>query len=176
MKTLTLFLIAAALTTSSCTTTSPPRNPVVDQRAALESAIREVRAASASRAAALEKGDIEGALAAYLEDAVWLPSHSEEFVGKELARAKLKVFLDAAAIREEYQPEEHTLLAPDVLLERGNFAVEMTPVKGGQTVQDSGTYLNIWRKESSESNWKIAYQMWTSHRSFGDAVEQGAAK
>lgn len=166
------WLLAAALASLACTGSSRPAPPAPNDRTALEAAIREVRLASASRAAAIEKGDIEGALSTYQEDAVWLPSESEEFVGKELARAKLKSFFTDMTVQEEYQPEEHALLGPQALLERGNYAVELTPRDGGAPVPDAGTYLNVWRK-GSDNQWRIAYQMWTSHGPIGRAVAGG---
>jgi uncharacterized protein (TIGR02246 family) len=169
MNTRILCIVATVLVAASCTSKAPQP----DKRSLEQTAIREVRALTALRAAALEQGDIEGTLAAYTEDAVWLPAHSEEFVGKDLARAKLKRILETVSIREEQQEDEHALLAPDVLLDRGNYAVEMAPRKGGSAMLDGGTYLTIWRK-STDGKWRIAYQMWTSHRSLDENSFSGA--
>jgi uncharacterized protein (TIGR02246 family) len=160
MKLIPPLLLLAAAVCSSCTSPPPAVPP---QNSALEAAIREVRAATAARAAALEQGDLEAWLDHYVDDAVWLPSHSEEVVGKPLGRARLQLFAANYQIHEEQQAEEHSLLAPDVLLERGNYAVETTPRAGGPSQFDGGTYLTLWRK-SSPGRWRIAYQMWTSRR------------
>ncbi len=173
-------LVALAAFSASCA--RPPAQPAAvtrDAPNALNEAIQAVRAATAARSEAVEKGDIEAWLDTYTNDAVWMPSQSEEFVGKELARARLKVLLDAVEVREAQQEDEHTLLAPDVLLDRGNYAVEMIPRKGGDSSFDAGTYLTIWRKGKEDNRWRISYQMWTSHRSFQDVAGeagQGGAK
>ena len=63
--------------------------------AAAESASSQVAQAMSARAAALERGDAEAVLAAYTDDAVWIPAHSDAIVGKELARHRLKASLDS---------------------------------------------------------------------------------
>jgi ketosteroid isomerase-like protein len=174
MKATPWIVLAGCLLNCSCTDSGTSTVPAFSEKAALEAAIRETTLVAQGRSTALHNGDIEAALSAYVDDAVWMPSLSEEFVGKELARAKLKVFLADSKIEEEQQAEEHSLLAPDVLLERGNFATEIAPRMGGEPASDGGTYLTIWRK-ASDGKWRIAYQMWTSHRSFS-AGANGASK
>jgi uncharacterized protein (TIGR02246 family) len=173
LKTSTLVLIAV-LWLGSCSPSQTSRPP---DAATARDAIRAVRAATAARAAALARRDIEGWLAAYSDDAVWLPSHASEVVGKDLARARMKVLLEKVNVAEQQEAEEHVLLAPDVLLERGNYAVEITPVAGGDPVPDGGTFLTIWRKGAA-GEWKISYQMWTSRGPVEDIVAQqhGGAK
>ncbi len=144
-----------------------PPGPAADSASkknekAAESAYSQVARAMSARAAALERGDAEAVLSAYTDDAVWIPAHSSAIVGKELARHRLKASLDSVTMREVTRTDEHVLLAPDSLLDRGVYSVLLTDKTTGSQMQEVGNYLSVWRLTSGQ--WKIAWQVWTSER------------
>ena len=177
MKLLSTAFAALGIAAFSVSCSVPSKAPVAtpaatDNHTATEAAVKAVSAASAARAAALEMGDIEGVLAHFTDDAVWLPPQGEEVVGKELARERLKAFAEVVQVRESRLGEEHVLLAPGVLLERGSYAAETALRSDVQRHSSAGKYMTIWRKDAGNT-WRIAYQMWTSHLPLGPETAAG---
>ncbi len=118
---------------------------------------------SKAQTVALAAGDIEGYLAAYQDDAVWMPATSEEIIGKPAARQRLQWALADATIEVELKPEELVVMSPDWVLLRGTYVVLTTPKNGDEASDAVGSYLNIWRRQE-DGSWKIAYDIWTEER------------
>jgi len=119
--------------------------------------------AAKARMEALAAGDIEGYLAAYQDDAVWMPATSEEIIGKPAARQRLQWTLADATIEASLEPAELVVMSPDWVLLRGTYVVLTTPKSGGEPVEGVGSYLSIWRRQE-DASWKIAYDVWTEER------------
>ena len=173
-RVIVIFLCAAPLFLAACGT--PPPGPVsssnptdAEQRFMVA---KEVRDADNARIAAIERGDFEGYLAAYLEDAVWIPPHSQEVIGLEMARLRAREVMDQVAIEQTIDTQEQTIMSPDWVLDRGRYTMKITPKAGGEPRYDSGPFLTVWRRDA-DGKWKIAFDMWGSR---SPIVETGQAK
>lgn len=122
---------------------------------------KEVRDADAARKSAIENGDIEAYLAFFLEDAVWIPPHSPEVIGREMARLRAGELLKQISIQQTIETQEQTVMAPDWVVDRGRYTMKIMPKSGGEARYESGPFLNIWRRDA-DGKWKIAFDMWGS--------------
>jgi uncharacterized protein (TIGR02246 family) len=163
MKTPLITVLAAAALLVSCAPPPAPPQPQPAGAAETNAMIKEITASTQARDAALAKGDVDGYLSAYADDAVWVPPQADVIVGKELAKAKIGSLMEQFTIEEAQKPEEQVLLGPDAALDRGTYTISGTPKKGGEEVQDVGKYMNVWRK-GKDGKWLIAYQMWSNLR------------
>lgn len=132
---------------------------------------REVKAARKALDAAMAAEDIDGYLAHFLEDAVWMPPNSEEFIGHSLARRKLESLFQFADVEGTTQIEEQVVMGPDWVADRGEYHILLYPKDGeGEPVGDVGSYLALWKKDA-DGKWKIAADIWNSDRGTTLAAE-----
>ncbi len=103
-------------------------------------------------------GELDGVVAAYAEDAVYLPPHHEAVHGRDAIREYLKA------------PLSHRVcgLAFDVtyIKQQGSIAWDVgayrmtIPQSDHTEKEDHGKYLTIWRRVGK--NWLIAADAWSS--------------
>jgi len=119
--------------------------------------------AARARLKALAAGDIEGYLAAYQDDAIWMPASAEEIVGKPAARQRLQGTLADAKVEATLKPDELVVMSPEWVLLRGTYVVLTTPKDAGEPKEAVGSYLTIWHRQE-DGSWKIAYDIWNEER------------
>ena len=112
---------------------------------------------------AVANGDVDGYLAAYADDAVWMPPATEEIMGKAAAKQIMQGVLDEITVEEQITMEEQVVLSPDWVLDRGTYALTRTPKAGGEAEEAVGTFLTLWNRQE-DGSWKIAYDIWNSDR------------
>lgn len=151
--------IALALTSCAPADTAKKAAPAM----ATDDDVRAMRAAAKTRGEALQAGDVEKYLSVYAEDAVVMPPHSAEVIGKANARSRLGEALKEVSIEPAVDSREYEILGPDWIAERGRFSWMVTPKQGGESFQDSGNFMVLWHKDQSGA-WKISWEMWTSSR------------
>lgn len=140
-------------------------SPGTQQQAAFKTAVdtAAIRSAGQERMTAIAAGNIDGYLAAYEDEAVWMPPQAEEIVGKAAARQRLQGVLDQVSIETEGMVDEEVVMSPEWVLIRGTYTMTRTP-KGGAEAEDAvGTYLTMWHRQG-DGSFKIAYDMWNSDR------------
>ena len=134
---------------------------------------REVKAASEAANAALIAEDVEGYLAHYMDDAVWMPPNAEEFIGKGPARQRLAAVFQAVDIEGESTIEEQTVMGPKWVAVRGQYVLSVTAKEGdSEPLMDVGSYLTLWTQDT-DRKWKIACDTWNSDR--GPTLAERAA-
>ena len=150
-------------TTLLLTACNPPSGDGVSVKPAGDAVMitKEVRDADAVRNAALEAGDIDAYLASYMEDAVWIPPHSQEVIGHKMARIRAGEVLDQISIQQAIDTREQVVMAPDWVLDRGRYNIKITPAGGGEIRYDSGPFMTVWHKDT-DGKWKVAFDMWGS--------------
>jgi len=103
-------------------------------------------------------GELDGVVAAYAEDAVYLPPHHEAVHGREAIREYLKAPLghgvSGLAFKVTYIKQEGPI-AWDVGTYRMNI-----PQNDGMKKEDRGKYLTVWRRVGK--NWLITADAWSS--------------
>ena len=108
-----------------------------------------------------ERKDLEGVLALYTDDAVFMDATGARIAGKPALR---KFF---AAVLRQYtaHPTMHSVAAysvGDLADEWGDYSEVVVPVaKPDAAIKTQGTYLVILHKVGS--HWLIANQMWTGN-------------
>ncbi len=163
--------IPLPLISASCTVlllACSPTAPREEAQPATQIGLTEVKAATEARAKALEAGDVEGFLAVYNDDAVWLPPHSEMIVGKESARSRVAELMGRADISYSVDSQEMGPLGPGWVLDWGSFVSTITNKDSGQAVEDAGSYLTLWQ-QGADGSWRIAYDIWNSDRPLPEA-------
>ena len=93
----------------------------------LARAVKEVRE---QLDGAMRAEDVDAYLSFYMEDAVWLPPHAEEYVGKAAARQKLESFFRSVDVEGDSTVEEQLVMGPNWIGERGQFSVLLSPKQG----------------------------------------------
>ncbi len=53
-------------------------------------------------------------------------------------------------------------VAGDWAMERGRYAIKLTPSGGGPAMDDIGKYITLYEREVG-SSWKITRDIWNSH-------------
>jgi ketosteroid isomerase-like protein len=63
-------------------------------------------------------------------------------------------------------------MSPDWIADRGHFSIMVTAKKGGDSRQEVGNYLTLWRKDT-DGKWRIYFDIWNTNRPI---VDVNAAK
>ena len=103
-------------------------------------------------------GQLDGVVATYAEDAVYLPPHHEAVHGRDAIREYLKAPLGHGVSELAFDVayiKQHGPIAWDVGTYRMNI-----PQNDGTTKEDHGKYLTVWRRVGK--NWLIAADAWSS--------------
>ncbi len=161
------FLVGATVAAIAASA-APPKE------AEMNKAITAVKAANKERAAALAAGDLDKFLKAYEDDAVWMPPHAPEIIGKEVAAALMKPILDQVSLETFTKDSEHLPAGPDWIAERGHYVTTITPKKpGAKPREEGGNFLLLWHK-GADGAWRISWEMWTDAEDTG--IEAPARK
>lgn len=123
----------------------------------------EVREAADARLKAIAAGDTEAYLSAYTDDAVWMPPGAVEIVGKEAARQRVSQAFEAASLDPVVESREQTVMSPEWIADRGQYSIMVTPKEGGESKQEVGSYLTVWRRDA-DGKWKIFFDIWNTNR------------
>jgi len=103
-------------------------------------------------------GELEGVVAVYAEDAVYLPPHHEAVHGQDAIREYLRTPLNHGvsdlAFAVTYIKQQGTI-AWDV----GTYRMTI-PQNDGTKREDHGKYLTVWRRAGK--NWLIVADAWSS--------------
>ena len=103
-------------------------------------------------------GELDGVVAAYAEDAVYLPPHHEAVHGRDAIREYLKAPLGHGVSDLAFEVtyiKQHGPIAWDV----GRYRMTI-PQNDGTKKQDRGKYLSVWRRVGNE--WLLAADAWSS--------------
>jgi len=111
---------------------------------------------------AVNAGDIDGWSATLADDATVMPPNEPAVTGKEaLGPWMVRTFFDPfnVQLRGSFDEAE---LAGDWVFARGSYELSLTPKNGGQVIEDSGKFVNIFKRQPDDS-FKYAMVMWNSN-------------
>ena len=111
---------------------------------------------------AVNAGDIDGWSATLADDATVMPPNEPAVTGKEaLLPWMVETFFDPfnVQLRGSFDKAES---AGDWVIARGSYDLSLTPKNGGQVIEDSGKFVNIFRRQPDDS-FKYAIVMWNSN-------------
>ena len=103
-------------------------------------------------------GELEGVIATYAEDAVYLPPHHEAVYGRDAIRKYLKAPLGRGVTNLAFKVtyiKQHGQIAWDV----GTYRMSV-PQTDGTKKEDCGKYLTVWRHAGAR--WLIVADAWWS--------------
>ena len=102
--------------------------------------------------------DLEGVVAVYAEDAVYLPPHQVAVHGRDAIREYLKTPLSHGVSDLAFEVtyiKQQGLIAWDL----GTYRMTI-PQNDGTKKEDHGKYLTVWRRVGK--SWRIAADAWSS--------------
>ena len=103
-------------------------------------------------------GELDGVVAAYAEDAVYLPSHHEAVHGREAIREYLKGPLSHRVCGLAFDVTYIKQQGP-IAWDVGTYRMTI-PQNDGTKKEDHGKYLTVWRRVGK--GWLIAADAWSS--------------
>lgn len=149
-------LLAGALTVSGCAQPAPPpapAEPVADAPA-------DVAAINAARDAfmkAYAAGDAAAIGALYTDDAVSESNNQPSLQGRAAIVASLTSMFEQVAVSTKLSPVETRTLG-SVGLDRGTYAVTVTPKAGAPPTTSEGRYMVIYVK-GADGTWRVSRDM-----------------
>ena len=103
-------------------------------------------------------GELDEVVAAYAEDAVYLPPHHEAVHGRDAIREYLKAPLGKGVSDLAFEVTYIKQQGP-IAWDVGRYRMTI-PQADGTKKQDHGKYLSVWRRV--RKNWLIAADAWSS--------------
>ena len=114
-------------------------------------------------------GDASASVALFTDDGVLMPPNEPAVIGKEAMLSYNQAFWGQFTEELTLSPEE-VEVAGDWAFARGTAAVTYTPKAGGQPTEDTGKWLQIWRR-GADGSWKLAHDIWNSDQPLPGAGE-----
>ena len=149
------FLIAA-----SCAPPAEEPEPEAEEAVTTEADVEAINAVREQEIAAFTAGDIDGLLALFTDDGVVMPPNAPVAVGKEAVRSWLQDLYEQNSVQGTYTSSEVAVVG-DWAFERLAFTLTLTPVAGGEPIQDVGKAVHIYQRQP-DGSWKIAWDIWNS--------------
>jgi ketosteroid isomerase-like protein len=132
----------------------PP--PPVDTAAAVQ-AVKDADAAQLKSAQAL---DVAGTISYYADDAMVMPPNQPP-ASQQSAIQKAWAAMLVPGTKVTWTPNKVVSAASgDIVYDQGTYSAT-TPGPDGKTVDDSGKYLAVWKKQS-DGSWKLEEDTWNS--------------
>jgi uncharacterized protein (TIGR02246 family) len=103
-------------------------------------------------------GELDGVVAAYAEDAVYLPPHHEAVHGRDTIREYLKAPLGHGVSDLAFVVTYIKQQGP-IAWDVGTYRMTI-PQTDGTKKEDHGKYLSVWRRVGK--NWLLAADAWSS--------------
>jgi uncharacterized protein (TIGR02246 family) len=103
--------------------------------------------------------ELDQVVAAYAEDAVYMPPHHAAVHGREAIREYLKGPL-AHGVTDLTYDVTYIRQSGDLAYDVGRYTMTI-PQKDGGARKDEGKYLVVWKKQPNEE-WRIAADCWSS--------------
>lgn len=146
-KLVVTLLVTSVLFVIGCT---QPQNQEADKAAITKLHTDEM--------AAFSSGDVSAFDNIFANDIVAMPPNDPELNGLAAMRTWAENMYSAYKIQGEYTSSDLTL-AGDWAFERLTFNLGMTPVAGGESVQETGKCIHIYKRQA-DGSWKIAQDIW----------------
>jgi uncharacterized protein (TIGR02246 family) len=147
-------ILGAALLAVACSGTTQQSMQSADP-----APIREVRE---KYQAAYNAADAVAVVALYTDDAVSLADHHLALEGKPAIQNYLEGIYARYGVVMTFVPIKAEVTG-DLGYEHGTYTIKVTPKAGGETVNDDGKYVMIF-KRGADGAWKIRHDMDNSNR------------
>ena len=111
---------------------------------------------------AINAGDLDAWSATLADDATVMPPNEPAVTGIESLRPWMVETFFApfnVQLRGSFDKAES---AGDWVIARGSYELSLTPKNGGQVIEDTGKFVNIFKRQPDDS-FKYAMVMWNSN-------------
>ena len=161
-------LVALALIVAACAPPAEEPEPAAEAPTQAED-IAAIRSGVDEGIAAFHAGDAAALAACYTEDAVVMPPNQPAVIGKEAMQSDFQTRFDQFTGKLTAHTAE-VEVAGDWGFIRMNYTETLTPKAGGEPTEDSGKWLQIWRR-GADGSWKVAREIWNSDKPLPGAGE-----
>ncbi len=135
---------------------------VVEETATTEADIGNINKASEEFVAAARANDTEELVSLYAADAVLMSPNEPVSKGSEGIQTWMQSFFDQFTMVDFNISAQDVVVTGDWAFRRGNFAMTVSPIVGGEQMQDLGKFVDIWQRQS-DGSWKIYWNIiWNS--------------
>ena len=118
---------------------------------------------------ALKTGDTAAAESLLTADVVFMPAGEPTLSGRRHVRAWLDQYFKNFRFEELREEDRNVTVADKWAFEWGAHSIKISPVDGGDPIEDEGRFLNIWQQQP-DRKWKLWRMMWNSTRPIGAAL------
>ena len=118
---------------------------------------------------AVHAGDASALAACYMDDAIVMPPNEASLTGKEGLRSWIEPHFSQFTEKISAQVAEVEVVGDWAFL-RATYTVTLTPKAGGEPSEDSGKWLQIYKRQP-DGSWQIAREIWNSDKPLPGAGE-----
>jgi ketosteroid isomerase-like protein len=113
--------------------------------------------------AAFSAAEVNTLLNLVTNDVVVMPPNEPTLAGKDALRSWAENLYKQFTVKGKYTASNpsNIVLAGDWAFERLAFTLTMTPVAGGEPIQEIGKGIHIYRRQA-DGSWKIAQDIWNT--------------
>ena len=135
---------------------------VVEETPSTEAEVEAIRSTNDEYVLAVMANDLDGWLAFWTDDAVWMYDGMPALTGKDANRPGFEEESGAFNFEAFNINSEETVVSGDWAYDRGTFTATSVPVDGGESVQVDAKYLVIMRRQA-DGSWKYARFIFNSN-------------
>ena len=128
-----------------------PEEPAVN----VEADIAAIKAMFVNNSSVIASRDLDGWIAQFTEDAVFMPDNSVILMGKEAGREFAHPWFEQLNLEFDISVDEIEVLG-NWAFARWSFTSEATPKAGGETVQRDGKEIWILKRQP-DGSWKCSH-------------------
>ena len=143
--------------------------PAVEKTATTEADVGKINTASEEFVAAAKANDTERLVSLYATDAVLMPPDEPVSKGSEGVQTWMKSFFDQFAVEDFNISAQEVIVKGDWAFRRGTFEMTVSPVAGGEQMQDMGSFIDIWQRQP-DGSWKIYWNILGQRKSTAKPV------
>ena len=111
--------------------------------------------------AAMRDGDAGALVALVSDDVTFCPPHEATRTGKSDVRAWAQQVFSQVKTQRIAVSDRDVDVSGDLAVDRGSFVWVVTPSGGGNSIEERGRFVAIWKKQS-DGSWRVAHDIWNS--------------
>jgi uncharacterized protein (TIGR02246 family) len=111
---------------------------------------------------AIATGDTERYVGLITDDAVLMPPSGPPVVGRQAIRSWSEAIAKRFRITKYLPVNDELVIAGDWAFRRATFSWTVTPTAGGDSIQDSGKFIILYKRQS-DGSWRVARDIWNSN-------------
>ncbi len=131
--------------------------PVVD----IEADVEAIKALFAHNSTVITSGDLDGWIAQFTEDVIFMPPNSGILKGKEAGREFARPWYEQLNMEFDISVDEIEV-HDNWAFARWSYKGLYTPKTGGETIQENGKEIWILKRQF-DGSWKCSHIIWNSN-------------